>query len=261
MHRVIVAFLISAILFRPALAGSLSSETAQTTASQVTGTENKTILDGVYTAAQAARGKEAFAMHCSSCHLDDLSGSNGPTLKGATFIENWREDSLNALHSLIKTTMPRGRQKLNDDAYTDILAYILDRNEYPSGSNELKAETVGTIRFVGKNGPAPVPEYSLVQVVGCLTEGSDGAWLLTKATDPIRTRNPEKPTPEELNAAGVKPLGIQTFRLVYPDFTPSFRVDDHKGHKMEGKGYLLINPVDQRLSVTWLGTVAPDCNP
>jgi mono/diheme cytochrome c family protein len=253
-----VAFPILALLIGSAPAETLSLETPQTAAVPVV--DKKTTLDGIYTAAQAARGNASYAMHCSSCHSDDLSGISGPPLKGSQFIDNWREDSLGVLHTLIKETMPRGADKLTPDAYIDILAYMLQVNEYPAGSSELTADTAGIIEFVGRNGPAPVPEFALIQVVGCLTQRSDGVWLLTKATDPVRTRNQGKSTQDELKASGVQPFGSQTFRLVYPDFAPGFSVDAHKGHKMEGKGYFLINPVDQRLSVTWLERVADGCD-
>ena len=68
-----------------------------TPAAQILGAQElenrKTVLDGVFTAAQAERGKEAYAAHCSSCHMEDLQGLAAPALKGEQFMENWREDS------------------------------------------------------------------------------------------------------------------------------------------------------------------------
>jgi hypothetical protein len=218
-------------------------------------------LDGAYTEAQATRGKAGYVMHCGSCHSEDMTGMSGPALKGFQFIENWREDSLNSLYALIRDTMPRQQDKLTEDAYVDILAYILQFNEYPAGPNELTAESVGTIGFVGKNGPAPVPEYALIQIVGCLTQRPDEVWLLTNATQPVRTRNEKKSTPEELRASGARALGNQIFRLVYPEFEPGFDLQSHKGHKMEAKGHFLVNPVDQRLSVTWMERIGDGCVP
>ena len=154
--------------------------------------------------------------------------------------------------------MPRGKEKLADDTYIDILSYILQANEYAAGASELSRNTV-SVGFVGKSGPAQVPEYALIQIVGCLTQRDDGVWLLTKSTDPIRIRNEEKPTSEELKSSGALPLGSQTFRLVYPDFEPGFDVGSHKGRKMHARGYFLINPVDQRLSVKWMGPVEEGC--
>jgi S-disulfanyl-L-cysteine oxidoreductase SoxD len=245
MQRVVVAFLVWAAL--PAAAQAPA---------------RKTILEGVFTAAQASRGHENFVMHCSSCHSEDLSGRSAPALKGTQFIDNWREYGLDALYSYIKENMPRGKEKLSEETYIEILSHILEANEYPAGASELTGDAIGAIGFVGKNGPAQVPDNALVQIVGCLTQRDDGIWLLTRATDPVRIRmgSEGKPRQEELKSAGAEPLGSKTFRLVYPDFEPGFDVNSHKGQKMAGKGYFLINPADQRLSVTWMGTVGDRCD-
>jgi mono/diheme cytochrome c family protein len=248
MRRVIMAFLFWAIL--PAAVSPV--------AAQAPG--KKTILDGVYTAAQATRGKDSFVTQCSSCHSEDLSGKSAPALKGSQFIDNWREYSLDTLYTYINENMPRGKGKLTEDAYVDILSYVLQVNEYAAGGNELTRDAISAVGFVGKNGPAQVPDSALIQIVGCLTQRDDGIWLLTKSTDPIRIRNEEKPTPEELKSSGARSLGSQTFRLVYPDFEPGFDVGSHKGRKMHAKGYFLINPVDQRLSVKWMGPVGEGCD-
>ncbi|MSO24006.1 MAG: hypothetical protein EXQ58_12350 [Acidobacteria bacterium] len=259
MRRTIPVSLILPMMVAVMLAAGFSAETAEARAMQA-GDDSRTILDGVYTSAQATRGKNGFAMNCSSCHGEDLAGMSAPALKGGHFLDNWREDILHSLFNLIKTTMPPNREKLSEDAYLDILTYILEVNTFPAGGTELKASLLKHIQFVGKDGPQPVPEYALVSMVGCLTQTPDGIWRLTKASQPIRIRNGEKPTEEELKASVVNPLGPQTFRLVYPDsFSPDFRIDAHKGHKMEGRGYLLMNPIDQRLSVTWLEMVASGC--
>jgi mono/diheme cytochrome c family protein len=244
MHRLMVAFLLFCAVLPLA---------AQAPA-------KKTILDGAYTAAQATRGKDNFVMHCSSCHSEDLSGKSAPSLKGTQFVDNWREYRLGTLYSYIKENMPRGKDKLTEQIYTEILAYILERNEYPAGSIELTPDAAGTLGFVGKNGPAQVPEFALIETVGCLTQRDDGIWLLSRSADPIRIRNEAKPSQEELKSSGSMPLGNQTFRLVYPDFEPGFDVGAHKGKKMAAKGFFLINPVDQRLSVKWMGPVGDGCD-
>jgi mono/diheme cytochrome c family protein len=245
MHRLMAAFL----FFCPVLPLAAQAQA------------KRTILDGTYTAAQAATGKENFVMHCGSCHSDDLNGRSAPALNSAQFIDNWREFGLATFYGYIKENMPRGKEKLSEQNYTEILAYILEGNGYPAGPNELTPETIGTLRFVGKNGPAQVPEYALIQIVGCLTQRDDGIWLLSKSADPVRIRNEEKPSVEELKLSGSSPLGNQTFRLVYPDFEPGFDVSSHKGKKMVAKGFFLINPVDQRLSVKWMGPVGDRCDP
>ena len=65
----------------------------------------KTVWDGVYTTAQAERGKAAYGAKCAMCHNADLSGYQG-ALKGDHFMEHWRESALNDLFANISATMP-----------------------------------------------------------------------------------------------------------------------------------------------------------
>src|SRR5262249_30422320 len=96
-----------------------------------------TVWDGVFAASQAERGRDAYALHCSSCHGNDLQGGAGPALQGLQFIDNWREDSLKSLFTFIQTRMPlRARGTLGEETYLDILTYILSMNSFPAGSKE-----------------------------------------------------------------------------------------------------------------------------
>src|SRR3989442_361240 len=133
---------------------------------------HKTVWDGVFTAAQADRGREAYAVHCKSCHSDDLTGGAGPALKGEQFIDNWREDSAKSLFTFIQMQMPanRARGSLSDETYVDILAHILSANMFPVGSKELTTDALGSIEVVGKDGPAPIPKFALISVAGCLAK-------------------------------------------------------------------------------------------
>ena len=70
--------------------------------------EGRKIWDGVYTEAQAARGKPAFEESCGRCHNNELVGSErGPALKGDGFIAHWENDSLDRLFTKIRDTMPQ----------------------------------------------------------------------------------------------------------------------------------------------------------
>ena len=53
--------------------------------------DRKTIWSGVFNEEQLARGAKAYNGTCARCQLEDLSGKNGPTLKGDRFMEDWRE--------------------------------------------------------------------------------------------------------------------------------------------------------------------------
>src|SRR4051812_29424009 len=119
-----------------------------------------TVWDGVYTAEQAARGNTSYDASCAVCHRADLGGGQARPLVGTKFWESWGEDSLSSLYSVIRERMPASKPGSLDEAtYPDTLAYILKRNEYPAGAAELTADSVKSIQVVGKNGPAPVPNF------------------------------------------------------------------------------------------------------
>src|SRR5260221_9894048 len=66
---------------------------------------DRKIWDGVYTAAQAARGKPRFEASCSRCHNIELVGSErGPALKGNALWNKYENDSLASLFTLIRDT-------------------------------------------------------------------------------------------------------------------------------------------------------------
>ena len=249
------------ILLIPAvtLVGGFASAFGQTAVAQQS-ESRKTVWDGVFTAAQAERGGKAYAVHCSSCHFEDLRGMNGPALKGLQFMDNWREDSVKSLFTLIQTSMPRrAPASLSEETYVDIVAHILAVNMFPSGSNELKADALGSIRIVGKDGPASIPTFALIAVVGCLAQSPDNPWILTSVSAGVRTRQ-ERPTAPEVQASAAKPLGTDTYRLVYIDsLRPGFLPERHVGHKLHAQGYLLRNDKGVGLSVTWLEAVASTC--
>jgi S-disulfanyl-L-cysteine oxidoreductase SoxD len=252
-------FLIPAVTVLMTLAAALSAVAAQTAAEKEP-QNRKTVLNGVFTAAQAERGKEAYAVHCSSCHMADLQGVSAPALKGEQFMDNWREDSLKSLFSFIQTNMPanRARGSLSDETYIDILAHILSVNMFPAGPSELSFDALGAIDLVGMNGPAPIPKFALVTMVGCLAKMGD-EWGLLSASSPARTRQ-EKPTGSEVRASAARPLGTGTFRLVYIDsLRPVFLPEQYVGQKLHAQGYLLSNEKGEGLSVTWLEAVAQTC--
>jgi mono/diheme cytochrome c family protein len=225
-------------------------------AAQSTDPSTKTVWQGVYSEAQAARGRTEYTTHCANCHRDDLSGYN-QVLKGPRFMEKNRESTLHLFFEKTKTTMPRGAPaSLTDKAYVDIVSYVLQVNEFPAGAEELRVEDLTKVHVVGKAGPEPVPDFALVRVVGCLTaNASDGAWMLTHSIDPVRTGNPQ-PVAGEREAAEAWPLGPRTYRLlVSAAYTP----ETLKGHRVEVRGFLIRRPTENRLNITSLETLEPTC--
>jgi mono/diheme cytochrome c family protein len=219
----------------------------------------KTTWDGVFSESQAARGKENFLTgRCGGCHKLDLTGDRGPALKGDDFLAHWENGSVVTLFDKIRETMPpNAPNETTDDAKVDIVAYLLQQNGYPAGKSELRADadSLGIIDLVRKGQASTIPNFSLVQVVGCLTQGSNNAWMLTRTSEPALTRD-EEPSAAAVRTAQGKALGSQTFQLV--SVVP-FKPEGHKGQKVEARGLLYRDQNDARLNLTSLQTLSTSC--
>ena len=218
------------------------------------------IWDGVYTSVQARRGETAFNSICVSCHGADLSGLGRPgrALRGDQFWTTWNASSLNSLYTKIQATMPRNEpSSLTDNVYLDLVAFILEANAFPAGVNELQLNrgVLDTIRIVKKDAVNDVPNFALVEVVGCLTQGSNDTWQLTNATVAGRTRG-ETLSPEELKAAESKSLGSATVRLLD---VVHFKPELHRGHKMGAKGLVNRTANETVLDLATLQMVGASC--
>jgi mono/diheme cytochrome c family protein len=216
----------------------------------------RTVLDGVYADAQATRGKEFYTTVCSSCHGNALEGVSAPALTGTRFIERWREGMLDSFYDFVRERMPFGRpanaKPIPDSQYLDIVTYILEVNGYPSGADELTPRLLERVMLVGRNGPQPVPDGALVVVAGCLSEEREDVWVLSSATEPVRSRT--------LSEAQ-KRLGNLTFRLADVEAVPEFEFVAHKGHKVQAKGYLVRQPNAERISLTAIEMLDSRCEP
>src|SRR6185369_14533326 len=120
----------------------------------------KTILQGVYSETQAARGQSLYGVHCGSCHGNALEGVSAPELTGNRFIARWREGTLDGIYNFIRERMPFGRsanaKPIPDKDYLDIVTHILKTNGYPAGQADLSPDLLSKVMFVGKTGPQPV---------------------------------------------------------------------------------------------------------
>ena len=217
----------------------------------------RTVWSGVYSDSQAARGETEYVARCASCHKEDLSGYQS-ILKGDRFMNEYREATLYRLFDKMKTTMPRGAAgTLSDLQYIDIVSYVLKANGFPAGTDELTADDLQTVAVVGRGGSEPVPNFSLVQIVGCLVHNeSNDTWVVTSATEPVRATHPQGAA-DELQASTAMPLGSGTVELMT---SASQNPAAHKGHKVDARGFLIRRPAGDRINITGLETVAPDCS-
>ncbi len=225
--------------------------------------QSQTVLDGVYTAAQAQRGEPQYQRNCGGCHGEDLYGRAMGALRGDKFLDRWREDSLSALFDHIRTRMPaRAPGSLAEGEYLDIIAYILQVNGFPAGGKELTGTVVRDTRLVGLEGPRPLGTNALVAAVGCFDESGKDRWSLAKAGEPVRTRDAEKITAEERQKAETAPLGAHTFRLQnLEEMAGGFQPEAYRGHKAEAKGVLIRGGGGDRINVLSLAALAARCDP
>jgi mono/diheme cytochrome c family protein len=116
------------------------------------GTSNPplTTRSGVYSAAQAARGGDIYAMQCKSCHTP-------ASHTGVVFANWWDRKPLSALFTYVLERMPKNEPgSLQPHEYADVVAYLLKLNEMPSGSAELPADSVALAKIrvdVARKGP------------------------------------------------------------------------------------------------------------
>ena len=222
---------------------------------------DKKITDGVFTSDQALRGKSAFEGSCARCHNVALVGSErGPAIKGLTFLSHWEKDNLAGLFTKIRDTMPEGGPgTVSDETKIDILTYILQQNGFPAGREELKVDlsALEDIRVKPDAEGAGPSNFSLVEVIGCLTQDQNKKWIVTNATAPAVTKE-ETSTPAALRAAEPTPLGSETFALV--SLTPSLNAESHKSHKVAARGLLYRDTGYAELNLTALDTVSSRCD-
>jgi mono/diheme cytochrome c family protein len=116
------------------LAGGYSTVRAQ---------QAKSVLDGIYTSAQAARGEKVYTESCATCHGPKLEGTStaGPTLSGPDFVNGWKDMSAGALLNKISMDMPSNAPgTLTPEQYADVMAHVLSVNKYPAGQTELPVD-------------------------------------------------------------------------------------------------------------------------
>jgi len=221
-------------------------------------TGDSRIWSGVYTAAQAERGKENFDKSCSNCHNADLNGSvRAPSLRGDRFLKNWGNGSANVLFIKLRDSMPATYPDTVPDATKiDILAYLLQVNGFPSGKEELKLDSkeLDDIQIVQK-GEQAVPNFALVRVVGCLAPRTGKTWTLSRASEPAVTKD-DSPPSAALRDAAAKALGAGSFELVS---TAAFQPDSHQGRKVEARGLLYRDAGHNLLNLTSLDDTGVSC--
>lgn len=94
---------------------------------------SRTVNDGVYSSGQAGRGQALFNSICTTCHAPDR-------FTGEEFVSAWSGKPLSELFKALQTMPEDNPGSLNAQQYSDVIAYFLQLNKFPAGSDELTGE-------------------------------------------------------------------------------------------------------------------------
>ena len=217
------------------------------------GAAGASVWDGVFTAAQAARGRGFFTEHCAMCHGGDLRGGEAKALVDRQFWTDWQETTVDYMLGQIRKNMPFSEDgslagTLGEATYVDIVAHILNTNGFPAGQRELTAASSRGVSIVTKDGSAELPAGAQAHVVGCLAR-SGSEWQLTRATRPVRVLS-----------AGVlqtdKPLGDRTIALKFVLTS----LQKYEGYRMSATGRLMGDGGVDGLNVSAVTPVSQTCS-
>lgn len=111
--------------------------------------------DGVYTYAQANRGKDVFAGLCQSCHTPTVHA-------GPPFRNKWFGHTLGELFGYMRREMPKANPgSLTDEEYAELVAYLMRINGMPTGSTPLAADSAALHRIrIDSVPPTKAPSHS-----------------------------------------------------------------------------------------------------
>jgi len=224
--------------------------TAQTSVPQ-SSSARRTVWDGVYTEAQAARGMMAFGQSCAGCHA--LAAEGKAPLVGDSFWKSFAQKTVGDVLEFVSTYMPNGKPgSLTEPTYRDIVALMLKSNGFPAGAAELGPDTIAGVQIVPKDGSTELPANALARVVGCLTKsGTD--WVVTSATTPERAERAEHAAAGGDDAS--RPLGSRRMALKFV----VTKLDGLAGSRVAVSGLLMGEGGVDGINVTTVNRVAPKC--
>lgn len=94
----------------------------------------RTILDRVFSEAQAERGEQRFRQSCSSCHTAN-------EFAAPRFSARWEGQTLGDIFGFMSSAMPENDPGgLKPEEYASVVAYFLGVSGYPVGYDDLPAD-------------------------------------------------------------------------------------------------------------------------
>ena len=155
------------------------------------------LAGGVYSAAQAAQGRDLYRAQCAECHGAALEGASGPPLVGEAFLSNWSARPLATVAGKIQNTMPFNQAgSLSRPQSTALLAYMLQVGKYPAGPMELNDDVLAKVTMpvvrVASAAPAiaarpislPPPEGNLAELMRAIAFPNSNIIFNVQVKDP-----------------------------------------------------------------------------
>ena len=161
----------------------------------------RTVQDGVYTDAQAARGQALYVKQCASCHGDTLKGAQAPPLVGDTFVAAWQAMPLGDLVSKVRNTMPADAPgQLTPPQSADIVAHLLKAGGFPAGRVELASADAALSQIGWPQRPAAAQAAGSVKAyppLGNMAQLMRGVFFPnSNLIFTVQTRDPAAPAPK-----------------------------------------------------------------
>ena len=98
------------------------------------GTAVRSANSGVYSTAQASRGRDLYALKCRSCHTPESH-------TGVIFDNWWGGKLVSDLFEYVIERMPKNEPgTLTPEESADVIAYIFRMNRMPAGNEELSTD-------------------------------------------------------------------------------------------------------------------------
>src|SRR5690606_34090838 len=126
---------------------------------------------------QAEAGRADYSQHCASCHGADFRLLPTARLAGPEFVNRWRGRSTNEMLAQLRATMPpEGPGALPEEAYLNVIAYLLEQNGASAAADPLAASStlIGALLPSagppGLGGAEPEPEPTGVIVAGSVPD-------------------------------------------------------------------------------------------
>jgi mono/diheme cytochrome c family protein len=158
--------------------------------------QSRSLSTGVYSASQAARGRQIYQPQCAECHGDALEGVSGPPLAGDSFLSGYSARPLAALVDKIQRTMPFDRPgSLSRPQSIDLTAYILQAGRFPAAQGELseallqeivfpEVRAVAATRAAGSAASLSLPEGNLAELMRAIAFPNSNIIFNVQVKDP-----------------------------------------------------------------------------